>query len=177
MYDGTPDHGLEIKDLHGGLLIGDRHRLQTTSIDDIVAIDGTPVDEDVKRAALFQWIACCSLRSNSGNFGDEDTVFGVSTGEGARVYAIENALARAARSCPYYKSWLDEDRNIRRPLVLASDGFIPEMDSIEVCYEHGVTNLMTPRGALKEGTIRKRADELGIRYLTTRSNERPFVHR
>jgi len=63
------------------------------------------------------------------------------------------------------------------PLVLASDGFPPENDSVEACNDFKVKYIITPKGSLKDQAIKEKAEELGIVCLSTESNERPFDHR
>jgi phosphoribosylaminoimidazolecarboxamide formyltransferase/IMP cyclohydrolase len=169
------DHGCEIKDVTGGILIADRHRVKTTSPDQIIPLSKIEIGDDVKKTALFQWLVNASgLRSNSANFGDGNIVYGIGTGCGSRVDAIRQALKIADSRSPYYKKWL---KNQDFPLVLASDGFPPENDSVESCYDYDIKYIITPKGSLKDETIKERAEELGIICLTTESNERPFVHR
>jgi phosphoribosylaminoimidazolecarboxamide formyltransferase/IMP cyclohydrolase len=173
--DRIEDHGYEIKDVTGGILIADRHRIQTTRPEQIIALTDVEVSDEVTKTALFQWTVNASgLRSNSANFGDDVVVYGVGAGGGSRVDAIREALRIASERSPYYKEWIED---MSYPLVLASDGFPPENDSVEACNDFNVKYIITPKGSLKDQAIKERAEELGIVCLSTESNERPFDHR
>ncbi len=169
------DHGYEIKDVTGGILVADRHRIQTTKSEHIITLTDAEIDDDVRNSALFQWTVNASgLRSNSANFGDKNIVYGVGAGCGSRVDAIRQALRIASERSPYYGEWLED---MSYPLVLASDGFPPENDSVEACNDFKVKYIITPKGSLKDQAIKEKAEELGIVCLSTESNERPFDHR
>ncbi|MBE0415941.1 MAG: hypothetical protein IBX36_05310 [Dehalococcoidia bacterium] len=168
------DYGYEAKSISGGMLVAERHRLRTRRITEIVATSQKKPDEEMLKSALFQWIVCSFVRSNAATFGDERVTYGVGAGQGSRVDAVSVALSIAAARCPYYKRW-QERRDF--PLVLATDGFPPEPDSIETSYRYGISALMSPRGSRKDQVVLDRANELGMVMLSPESNERPFTHR
>jgi phosphoribosylaminoimidazolecarboxamide formyltransferase/IMP cyclohydrolase len=171
---GVRDYGYEAKSINGGMLVAERHRLKTRSISNIVVTSQKNPDEEMLKSALFQWIICSFVRSNAATFGDERVTYGVGAGQGSRVDAISVALSISAARCPYYQRWQEKKDY---PLVLATDGFPPEPDSIETCHRYGISALMSPRGSIKDQIVLDRANELGMVTLSPESNERPFVHR
>ena len=168
------DYGYEIKSISGGILIAQRHVLQTRSTAEINVTSTKQPDDDMLRAALFQWIICSFVRSNAAAFGDDHVTYGIGAGQGSRIDALGVALSISASRCPYYTKWLEEKKY---PLVLATDGFPPETDSVEMCHRYGISALMSPRGSRKDQLVLDRANNLGLVTLSPVSNERPFTHR
>lgn len=168
------DYGYEVKSVQGGMLLADRHKLRTLRPEDIGVQSVRQPDEYILRTAVFQWIVNTHVRSNAATFGDSNVTYGVGAGQGSRVDALRVALTISRDRCPYYTRWR---KNKDRELVLATDGFPPETDSIEICHEHGIAALMSPKGSLKDQVILDRANELGLLILYPESNERPFTHR
>ncbi|MDY6835768.1 MAG: hypothetical protein SVY53_13300 [Chloroflexota bacterium] len=168
------DFGCEVKSINGGILVAERHKLQTHRMSDITVTSQNQPDERMLRAAIFQWMVCSFVRSNAASFGDDRVTYGVGAGQGSRIDAITIALSIAGKRCPYYQEW----KSIRQyPLVLATDGFPPEIDSVETCHEYGMSALMSPRGSIKDQIVLDRANQLGLVTLSPVSNERPFTHR
>ncbi len=58
--------------------------------------------------------------------------------------------------------------------VLASDGFFPFPDGVEVAANAGVTAVIAPSGSLKDALVVKRANELGVALYY--APERIFSH-
>ena len=59
-------------------------------------------------------------------------------------------------------------------VVLASDAFFPFPDSIEVGASNGVKWFIQPGGAIKDAEVIKRAKELGVNMVLTKT--RHFLH-
>jgi phosphoribosylaminoimidazolecarboxamide formyltransferase/IMP cyclohydrolase len=173
--EDMPDHGYEFKNVKGGVILSDRHKVRTVTPEDIIVTSKRqPEDPRTLTTALLQWIVNTYVRSNAATFGDENIVYGVGSGQGSRVDAIKTALSISAERCPYYRAWLEKKDY---PLVLATDGFPPEKDSVETCDEYHIEVFMSPKGSLKDQIVQNRADELGLITLIPKSNERPFTHR
>lgn len=168
------DYNYEIKSIRGGILLCERYQSKTLKRDDIIVQSKEQPTEQMLDAALLHWTALGLIRSNGAVFGDDRVTYGVGAGQGARVYAIKNALETAAKYGPHYKAW---KKNKHMDLVLATDGFPPEIDSVEACAEHDVRGFISPKGSLKDEPVLDRAIELDLIVMTTKSNERPFTHR
>jgi phosphoribosylaminoimidazolecarboxamide formyltransferase/IMP cyclohydrolase len=168
------DHGYEIKSVRGGILLAERYVSETVTQDDIVVRSEHQVSHALRDAALFQWCILGYVRSNAAVFGDDRVIYGVGSGQGSRVDAIRNALEHAAERSPYYQRWISRRD---KELVLATDGFPPEPDSVEACAKYGVNGFLSPIGSQRDNDVYKRGVELGLVMLTTKRNERPFTHR
>ena len=58
--------------------------------------------------------------------------------------------------------------------VMASDGFFPFADGVEVAAQAGITAIIAPAGSLKDADVIKRANELGVALY--HAPERIFSH-
>jgi phosphoribosylaminoimidazolecarboxamide formyltransferase/IMP cyclohydrolase len=58
--------------------------------------------------------------------------------------------------------------------VMASDGFFPFPDAVEVAAAAGVTATISPAGSMKDAAVILRADELGVAMF--HAPERIFSH-
>ena len=58
--------------------------------------------------------------------------------------------------------------------VMASDGFFPFADGIEVAAKEGVTAVIAPAGSIKDAEVIQRANELGVAFF--HAPERVFSH-
>ena len=65
------------------------------------------------------------------------------------------------------------DVQMVRP-VMASDGFFPFPDGVEVAAKAGVTAIIAPSGSLKDADVIQRANELGVALF--HAPERVFSH-
>lgn len=173
--EGHCDHGYEIKSIEGGLLVAERYKSKTVTREDIVVrSENKTASDEMLDTALLQWCVLGYVRSNAAVFGDCQVTYGVGSGQGSRVDAIENALSHAAKRCPFLK----QQYHVKPfELVLATDGFPPEVDSVEVCAQYGAQGFMSPIGSLKDNKVYNRAVDLGLILLTPKNNERPFTHR
>ena len=57
---------------------------------------------------------------------------------------------------------------------MASDGFFPFADGVEVAAAAGITAIIAPAGSLKDADVIKRANELGVALY--HAPERIFSH-
>ena len=58
--------------------------------------------------------------------------------------------------------------------VLASDGFFPMPDNIEVAHENGIRMIIQPGGSIRDQEVIEAFDHLGIAMMFT--GERHFKH-
>ncbi len=69
------------------------------------------------------------------------------------------------------------DRGHRKDLdgsVLASDGFFPFRDSIDLIAEYGISAVVQPGGSIRDKEVIEACDEQGIAMVFT--GERCFAH-
>ena len=114
---------------------------------------------------VFSWYVCMNVRSNGVVVSKSRTTLGVGTGQQDRVTAVRLALEKAVA-----RGHGDELKGA----VLASDGFFPFPDSIELMAEYGVSACVQPGGSIKDKAVIRACDEHGIAMAFT--DERCFRH-
>ncbi len=115
---------------------------------------------------LFAWYVNLNVRSNGVVIAQNGQTLSVGTGEQDRVGAIEQAVAKFAQK--YTGS------GTLQGAVMASDGFFPFADGVEVAAAAGITAIIAPAGSLKDADVIKRANELGVALY--HAPERIFSH-
>lgn len=115
---------------------------------------------------LAAWYINISVRSNGVIIVKNGGTLSVGTGEQDRVGAVEQAIEKFKQQ---YKG-----TESMQGAVMASDGFFPFPDGIEVAAAAGVTAVIAPSGSIKDAEVIKRANELGVALY--HAPERVFSH-
>jgi len=115
---------------------------------------------------LAAWYINLSVRSNGVVIVKNGGTLAVGTGEQDRVGAVEQAIEK----CKIKYA----GREVLAGAVMASDGFFPFADGIEVAAKAGVKAIVAPSGSLKDADVVARANELGIALY--HAPERIFSH-
>ena len=115
---------------------------------------------------LFAWYVNISVRSNGVVIARHGQTLSVGTGEQDRVGAIEQAVAKFGQKY--------QGAETLRGAVMASDGFFPFADGVEVAAKAGITAILTPSGSLRDADVIARANELGVALYY--APERIFSH-
>ena len=115
---------------------------------------------------LAAWYINISVRSNGVIIVKNGGTLCVGTGEQDRVGAVEKAMDK-------FKSKYEGKESIQGA-VMASDGFFPFADGIEVAAKEGVTAVIAPAGSIKDAEVIQRANELGVAFF--HAPERVFSH-
>ncbi|HIV82698.1 MAG TPA: bifunctional phosphoribosylaminoimidazolecarboxamide formyltransferase/IMP cyclohydrolase [Candidatus Salinicoccus merdavium] len=134
--DFTEDlDGDEFVSVSGGYLVQDRDtgKLNPSEINVVTEVE--PTEEQMKALALA-WEVSKHVKSNAIVLANDKQTVGIGAGQMNRVGALKIAAERAIQ--------LDEN------VVLASDGFFPMPDSVELAYEHGITAIIQPGGSKRD---------------------------
>jgi len=126
-------------------------------------VAATPVQ---KRDLLIAWYMNISVRSNGVVIVKNGGTLAVGTGEQDRVGAVEKAIGK-------YKEKYAGPGDIAGA-AMASDGFFPFPDGVEVAAAAGVRAIVAPAGSLKDAEVIARANELGVALCY--APERVFSH-
>jgi AICAR transformylase/IMP cyclohydrolase PurH len=114
---------------------------------------------------IFSWYVCMNVRSNGVVLSKNGATLGIGTGQQDRVTAVKLALEKTT----------DQGHGDEIPgSVLASDGFFPFSDSIELLAKYGVTACVQPGGSIRDKSVIKACDDSGIAMAFT--GERCFRH-
>lgn len=110
----------------------------------------------------FGWKIVKHIKSNAIAVVRDNHTIGVGAGQTNRVGSAEIALNEAKAA------------GFTSGLILASDGFLPFGDTVELAARYGVTAIVQPGGSIRDEESIQKADELGITMLFT--GVRHFKH-
>jgi len=156
--------GLEVRDIEGGYLVGQRYESNIVSPDMVEVKIGEPTDDDID-AALLNWIVCGQTKSNSVVVGDANRAHGIGSGQTSRVDAAHMALYKAAGR-DFGK--LLGDEKWATGLVAASDAFWPFTDGPELLAKAGVRGCIYPTGSNRDEEVIEAFEENGMFVLIPR---------
>lgn len=122
--------------------------------------------EQQKIDLLTAWYINLNVRSNGVVIVKNGGTLAVGTGEQDRVGAVEQAIVKCNEKYAGTEKIQDS--------VMASDGFFPFPDAVEVAAAAGVTAIIAPSGSLKDADVIARANELGVALY--HASERIFSH-
>jgi len=108
----------------------------------------------------FAWKICKHVKSNAIVIAKDQKTIGIGAGQMNRVGAAKIALTAAKKSCS--------------EAVLASDGFFPFADTVELANEYGIKAIIQPGGSLRDQESIEMCDEKGISMVFTQ--KRHFLH-
>jgi len=115
---------------------------------------------------LVAWYVNLNVRSNGVVIVKNGGTLAVGTGEQDRVGAVEQAVWK-------YENKYEGPENIEGA-VMASDGFFPFPDAVEVAAKAGVKAVVAPAGSISDADVIARANELGVALV--HAPERIFSH-
>jgi phosphoribosylaminoimidazolecarboxamide formyltransferase / IMP cyclohydrolase len=156
--DGGWDPPMEARAITGGFL------LQTPdiggSLEQARVVTSAAPDESTWRDLTFAWTVVKHVRSNAIVLAERQAAIGVGAGQMSRVEAVELAIRRAGQRAS--------------GSVLASDGFFPYPDSVEVAVRAGIRAIIQPGGSVKDSEAIAAADAAGVPMVFT--GQRHFRH-
>lgn len=147
----------EWRSIAGGVL---RQRVDAVETDDVAAwrvVSAREPSASEFDALRFAWRACQPVRSNAivlarATDGVRATV-GIGGGQPNRVDCVRLAVERAGSRA--------------RGAALASDGFFPFADGIEVAAANGVTAVIQPGGSVRDAEVIDAANAAGMAMVFT----------
>jgi phosphoribosylaminoimidazolecarboxamide formyltransferase / IMP cyclohydrolase len=157
--DGGWDPPLDVRAITGGFLV-QTPDTDGNVVDEARVVTAAEPDEAAWTDLRFAWIVVKHVRSNAIVLGHRQAAIGIGAGQMSRVEAVELAIHRAGPRVT--------------GSVLASDGFFPYPDSVEVAARAGVRAIIQPGGSLKDSDAIAAADAAGIAMVFT--GERHFRH-
>ncbi len=108
----------------------------------------------------FSWKVCKHVKSNAIVIAKNRTTIGIGAGQMNRVGAAKIAL--------------DASKDKANSAVLASDGFFPFSDSVEIANDYGIKSIIQPGGSVRDKESIDMCNKLGISMIFT--NRRHFLH-
>ena len=147
------------KSILGGLLIQDTDYGEDNSHEWNVVTNKKPTEDELMDLN-FSWKICKHVKSNAIVISKELQTIGIGAGQMNRVGAARIALESA--------------KNHSKGAVLASDGFFPFSDSVEIANEFGIKSIIQPGGSLRDQESIDMCNKLGISMIFT--YKRHFLH-
>jgi len=108
----------------------------------------------------FSWKICKHVKSNAIVISKNQQTIGIGAGQMNRVGAAKIAL--------------DSAKEYSNGAVLASDGFFPFSDSVEIASQYGIKSIIQPGGSVRDQESIDMCNKLGISMIFT--NKRHFLH-
>ena len=147
------------KSIMGGLLIQDNENNEDTKENWVSVTQNNPTDQHAIDLD-FAWKICKHVKSNAIVIAKGQKTIGIGAGQMNRVGAAKIAL-EAAKEESF-------------GAVLASDGFFPFSDTVELANEYGIKSIIQPGGSLKDKESIDMCDSKGISMILTK--KRHFLH-
>lgn len=145
----------------GGMLVQDADT-DTVEITDAMTVTERHADARELADMDFGWKIVKHVKSNAIVVVKDGATLGVGAGQMNRVGSAEIALEEAKAA------------GAVEGLVLASDGFLPFGDTVELASKYGVTAIVQPGGSIRDQESIDKANEIGIAMLFT--GMRHFKH-
>jgi phosphoribosylaminoimidazolecarboxamide formyltransferase/IMP cyclohydrolase len=121
---------------------------------------------------LFGLRTVTYVKSNAIVLVKDEAAIGIAGGQTNRIWAAEQAIARAARAVAAAKEAGTGDGGPAR--VLTSDAFFPFADVVEAAAAAGVRSIVQPGGSMRDKESIEACDRLGIAMVFT--GTRHFKH-
>lgn len=152
-------HSSDLKKVEGGLLIQEADEMEVTSDDLKIVTKKRPSENEIK-TLLFTWKAVKHVKSNAIVVAKDEHTVGIGGGQPSRVESVKIAINKAGTKV--------------RGACLASDGFFPKPDSVELAAKAKITAIIQPGGSIRDEEVIRAADRAGIAMVFT--GVRHFKH-
>jgi len=154
--------GLEVKTVHGGLLMQEMD-LAAPLYDDWKVVSERQPGEAEWRAMKFGWKVGKWVKSNAVVYVNESQTLGVGAGQMSRVDASRLAVTKAN----------DAGLSLAGSVVI-SDAFFPFRDGVDAAAEAGAGAVIEPGGSIRDDEVIAAANEHGMALVFT--GRRHFRH-
>jgi phosphoribosylaminoimidazolecarboxamide formyltransferase/IMP cyclohydrolase len=147
------------KSIMGGLLVQDNDDSEEKTEDWISVTNKNP-SHQINLDLNFAWKICKHVKSNAIVIAKDQKTIGIGAGQMNRVGAAKIALKAAG--------------SLSSDAVLASDGFFPFADTVELANEYGIKAIIQPGGSLRDQESIDMCNSKGISMVFTQ--KRHFLH-
>ncbi len=147
------------KSIMGGLLVQDTDDSEEKPESWISVTKKNPSDQ-MNLDLNFAWKICKHVKSNAIVIAKNQKTIGIGAGQMNRVGAAKISFKAAGKLCA--------------DAVLASDGFFPFADTVELANEYGIKAIIQPGGSLRDQESIDMCNAKGISMIFTQ--KRHFLH-
>lgn len=135
-----------------GLLLQEKD-LKEININELKFVSERKPNEEELKDMLFAWKVVKHVFSNAIVIAKNKVTLGIGCGQMNRIESVKIALEKAGEKA--------------KKAVLASDGFFPFRDSIDLAAEKGITAIIEPGGSIRDKEVIKAANEKNIALVFT----------
>ena len=150
----------------GSIIVEDPYKTKIRSLEDLRRLSvPTRRKPSLKEYTdlLHSWWVACEVRSNAIILWKDGASIAIGTGQQDRVGALENCVEKAHRFGHSMKG-----------SSLASDGFFPKTDNIELAAREGISAIVQPGGSVEDDQVIAACDQHDIAMII--AGERSFRH-
>lgn len=144
--------GFDFKRILGGFIVQQWDKIDDEFAQAKVVTKRYPTDEEWK-AIKFAWKVCKHVKSNAIVYAREDRTVGLGIGQTSRVFSAKIGAMHALSSL--------------KKTVVASDGFFPFRDNIDVLAQNGISAIIQPGGSVRDQEVIAAADQYGMAMVLT----------
>jgi phosphoribosylaminoimidazolecarboxamide formyltransferase / IMP cyclohydrolase len=155
-------HSLDYKRVRGGFLVQDQMQFESADQEWSVAADRQPSERELNDLR-FAWAAVASVKSNAILLARNESAIGIGAGQMSRVDSVFLSIHKAR-----------QQGHDPKGSVLASDGFFPFADNVELAAEAGITAIIQPGGSIRDAEVVEAANRHGMAMVMT--GRRQFRH-
>lgn len=152
LSDKIQPSGFDLKRILGGFIVQEWDKVDNEFSQAKVVTKRQPTDEEWK-ALKFAWKVCKHIKSNAVVYAKEDRTVGLGIGQTSRVFSAKIGAMHALSSL--------------KGTVVASDGFFPFRDNIDVLAQNGVTSIIQPGGSVRDQEVIDAANQYNIAMVFT----------
>jgi len=147
------------KSIMGGLLVQDTDDSEEKT-ENWISVTNKKPSNQINLDLNFAWKICKHVKSNAIVIAKNQKTIGIGAGQMNRVGAAKIALKAAGKLCS--------------DAVLASDGFFPFADTVELANQYGIKAIIQPGGSLRDQESIDMCNSKGISMVFTQ--KRHFLH-
>jgi phosphoribosylaminoimidazolecarboxamide formyltransferase/IMP cyclohydrolase len=153
---------LDFKRVRGGFLVQDQFQFDPSEQGWQVATQRQPTEAEWTDLR-FAWAAVAAVKSNAILLARSEMAIGIGAGQMSRVDSVFLAVHKAG-----------EQKHATEGSVLASDGFFPFADNVELAAAAGVKAIIQPGGSVRDAEVIEAANQHGLAMVMT--GKRQFRH-
>ncbi len=144
--------GYDLKRILGGFIVQEWDNIEDEFANAKVVTKRQPT-EDEWRAITFAWKVCKHVKSNAIVYARADKTIGLGIGQTSRVFSAKIGALHALSSL--------------KGTVVASDGFFPFRDNVDVLAQNGVTAIIQPGGSMRDQEVIDAANQYNMAMVFT----------
>lgn len=144
--------GFDLKRILGGFIVQQWDKVEDEFSHSRVVTRREPTEQEW-RALKFAWKVCKHIKSNAIVYAKEDRTVGLGIGQTSRVFSAKIGAMHALSSL--------------KGTVVASDGFFPFRDNIDVFAQNGVTAIIQPGGSVRDQEVIDAANQYNMAMVFT----------